>query len=48
MVSVFGIDGTTIKSYTTDSKGHLEFDLPDNHKALIIKANSISVKVIKK
>lgn len=48
MVSVFGIDGMTIKSYNTDSKGHLEFDLPDNHKALIIKANSTSVKVIKK
>lgn len=48
MVSVFGIDGTTIKSYNTDSKGHLEFDLPDIHKAVIIKANSTSIKVIKK
>ena len=48
IVSVFGINGTTLKSYITDSNGHLEFDLPNNSKAVIIKANSTSVKVIKK
>lgn len=48
IVSIFGIDGVSLSSYLTDSDGHLEFMLPKYHKAVIIKANSISIKIANK
>ncbi len=48
IVSVFGIDGKVLNTYTSDSNGHIEFDLPKSCKTAIIKANSTSIKIINK
>lgn len=48
IVSVFGIDGKVLKTYTSDSNGHIEFDLPKNCKITILKTNSTSIKIINK
>lgn len=48
IVSVFGIDGKVLNTYTSDSNGHIEFDLPKNCKITILKTNSTSIKIINK
>lgn len=48
IVSVFGIDGEVLNTYTSDSNGHIEFDLPKSCKITILKTNSTSIKIINK
>jgi len=48
IVSVFGIDGKVLNTYTSDSNGHIEFDLPKSCKITILKTNSTSIKIINK